>query len=216
MRKLHIVMLIAALALLACALPAFAEEECASSESCGGTCSTCPGKAKAMLSIAENAKVVFSVSGLVSGDQAKALREKLAEVNGVSIAVADPEAGTVWVAYDASVIKPDAINAKLTEMGYKVNSTESSIAALPVLDKGHERCVVYVTGFGTGEYEKKITEGVVELPGIDACALDAMFNMLLVNYDPALVQPDAIKARLVELGFAAGLPGGELTQPAKG
>jgi copper chaperone CopZ len=218
MRNLHITFMILALALFACALPAFAEEHkeaCASGESCGGTCSTCPGKAQAMLAIAEDAKVVFSVTGLVSSEQAKALREKLGTMKGVSIAVADPEAGTVWAAYKPAETKPEAISAKLAELGYKVTGTKDTISPLPKLAGKHERCVVYVTGFGSGDYKKQITDGAKALAGVDACALDAMFNMLLVNYDPAKVKPEAIKAKLVALGFAAGLPGGELQQPAK-
>jgi copper chaperone CopZ len=218
MRNLHTTILIIALALFACVLPAYCAEDkaaCADTSACGGTCSTCPGKAKAMLAIAEDAKVVFSVTGLVSSEQAKALREKLGEVKGVSIAVADPEAGTVWVAYQTSQTKPEAISAKLTELGYKVTGTKDTVNALPALVAKHERCVVYVTGFGTGDYKTKIISGVQGLTGVDACALDAMFNMLIVNYDPAKVKPEAIKAKLVALGFAAGLPGGELQQPAK-
>ena len=216
MKHMRIIVLLAALATLACAVPAFAEEACADTSACGGTCSTCPGKASAMLAIAEDAKVVFNVTGLTNSTQAKALREALGEVKGVSIAVADPEAGVVWCAYDAAEAKPADISAKLTSLGYSVDGTQDSIDPLPALAKGHERCVVYVTGFDEGDFETKITDGVVVLPGIDACALDAMFNMLLVNYDPALSQPEDIKARLVELGFASGLPGGELTQPAQG
>jgi hypothetical protein len=193
-----------------------ADSSCSDSqkEDCGGACSTCPGKAKAIAGLAGKAKLVLAVDGLAGDKDVQKLRNGLDSLDGVEISVADQSQGKAWVAYDSGTIEAGEIKKQITRLGYAVIDTVCNLAPLPELAKGHERCVVYVARLGEGDNTTRICGAVNKLAGVDGCSLDLMWYMLLVDYDPGQTSPKAVKQVLLDLGYAAGLPGEPMSFPA--
>jgi copper chaperone CopZ len=180
-----------------------------------GGCSTCPGTAKTLTAMACDEKVVLKVDGMTCGSCENAIRETLAGVDGVKLGVADHEKGQAWVAYDPQVANVEVISAAISGLGYTVGGEVDHVAAMAATPAGHERAAIYVDKLGCGDCTPRINEALLAMDGVDACALDRQYNILFVDYDPAALQPVAFKDKMLEIGYAAALPGEALAQPEK-
>jgi hypothetical protein len=180
--------------------------------SCTGTCSTCPGKAKAMLGLAEFKVAVVEAPGLSSDDVAQRVKDSVGALAGVESCVPMAEDRAVWVAYDAQACSLKRITAALTALKLKPGRNYV-LEALPKLGAKQERCVVYSIVPPGATHDKNVAQALSALPGLSAQRLDRMFNMVIANYDPAKLEPARIKQALLKLGYPAGLPGEEITQP---
>jgi copper chaperone CopZ len=179
---------------------------------CTGTCSTCPGKAKAMLSLAENKIVVLELATLVKADQEERVETAITKLKGVESCVAMSADHAVWVAYDSALCGVQQISATLEVLKF-TPGRNYTLDALPQLAGKQQRCVVYVIVPPGAKHDTSIAATAGALKGVAAFRLDRMFNMFIANYDPTKLQPEQIAAALVKAGYPAGLPGGELTQP---
>lgn len=187
--------------------------EAANKDSCTGTCSTCPGKASALTVLADSAKVLLAVKGLDSADEAKRIRSGLGELSGIESCVAFAEQGWVWVAYDNAVASIAQISRALSELGFSVSGEVQRIAPLPALNKGLERSAIYVLLPQDNAKRDAALGKAAALPGVAQLSYDRAYNLLLCDLDPVKTSAQKIKQALVKAGFAAGLPGEEMTQP---
>jgi copper chaperone len=201
--------------------------DCGEGEECGGDCggeggakpaggcSTCPKTAQTLTAMACDEKVVLKVDGMTCGSCENAIRETLAGVDGVKLGVADHEKGQAWVAYDPKVANVEVISAAISGLGYTVGEELDHVAAMPATPAGHQRAAVYVDKLGCGDCSTRINEALTALDGVDACALDRQYNILFVDFDPGKLEPALFRDKMVEIGYAAALPGEALVQPAK-
>ena len=188
--------------------------EPADKSGCTNTCSTCPGKAAAMLKLAEYKKVTLAVEGVKSEAQADKLHDALLALDGVMTGFTDLEQSTLWVAYDADVIGLAKITAAVSALQVKVLKTVDAVEPLPKLAKGFERCIVYVLlPADDAKAAGRVATALGEFDGIGAHAIDHGYNMLLVDYKATSTTPVGIRDLLLGLGFPAGLPGEEMSQP---
>ncbi len=179
---------------------------------CTGTCSTCPGKAKAMLGLAEFKVAVIEAPGLSDDTIAAKVRERVGALKGVESCVPMADDRAVWVAYAAGSCSLKQITAALTAL--KLTPGRNYVLdPLPALSAKQQRCVVYVIVPPGATHDKQVAQALSALPGLSAQRLDRMFNMVLANYDPAQLEPARIKQALLKLGYPTGLPGEEVTQP---
>jgi len=190
---------------------------CSSSDQsdCGGACSTCPGKARAIAGLAGKAKLVLNVGGMTQDADAEKIRSGLDVLDGVEISVANLSQGMAWIAYNPAETSPATIKKQIMQLGYSIDGIIGDVAPLPELAKGHERCVVYVANLREGDNTSRICGAVDALAGVDGSRLDLMWYMLLVDYDPGKTNPEVFKQQLLELGYAAGLPGETISFPGE-
>lgn len=179
---------------------------------CTGICSTCPGKAKAMLGLAELKVAVVEAPGLGSDELAGKVRSSIGNLKGVESCVPMVEDHAVWVAYDAKLCGLKQIEGALGALKLKPGRNYL-LDPLPKLGSKEQRCVVYVIVPPGAKHNAKVAAGLSGVAGVSAQRLDRMFNMVLANYNPAIVEPQQIKQALLRLGYPAGLPGEEITQP---
>lgn len=180
---------------------------------CEGDCSTCPGKAQHLAALADNTKLVLQVDGMQGAEDSQMIRDSLMQLDGVALAYADPNLGLVWVAHDPAVADADELAGGVGELGYAVLGEAYRVAPLPGLAKGHTRGVVYVALLDDEDCAASIEAAVAHVPGVDASRLDRLFNILIVDYDPAKTKPEAVKQAVLKLGYSAGLPGEQMTMP---
>ncbi|HES58133.1 MAG TPA: hypothetical protein ENO21_01740, partial [Firmicutes bacterium] len=201
-------------------LAAAGEEGCSGdcgegAEKAAGGCSTCPKTAQTLTAMAGDEKVVLAVNGMTCTSCENAIRDTLAAVDGVRLGVADHKKGQAWVAYDPKVANVEVITAAISGLGYTVGGEVDHVAALPATPAGHQRAAIYVDKLGCGDCTSRISDALATVDGVDAHALDRQYNILFVDYDPAKVEPAVFKAKMVEIGYAAALPGEALAQPEK-
>lgn len=185
------------------------------SDKASGGCSTCPKTAQTLTAMAGDEKVVLAVSGMTCTSCENAIRDTLAAVDGVKLGVADHKKGQAWVAYDPKVASVEVISAAISGLGYTVGGEVDHVTALPTTPAGHRRAAIYVDKLGCGDCTERISDALATVDGVDAFALDRQYNILFVDYDPAVVEPVAFKAKMLEIGYAAALPGEALAQPEK-
>jgi len=63
-----------------------------------------------------------------------------------------------------------------------------------------------VDGMTCGSCSEKVTAALTAIDGVTAAAVDYQKGTALVAYEPGKVQPEAIAAAIVELGFKAEQP----------
>jgi hypothetical protein len=204
--------LLALLLLCATASAADPSAEPQDKSACTGTCSTCPGKAQAMLGLAELKVAVVEAPGLDSDELAEKVKERIGALQGVESCVPMTEDQAVWVAYDAKLCGLKQIEGALGALKLKPGRNYL-LDPLPKLGGKEQRCVVYAIVPPGPKHDEKVAQGLSGVAGISAQRLDRMFNMLIANFDPAKVEPKQIKQALLKLGYPAGLPGEEITQP---
>lgn len=179
---------------------------------CTGTCSTCPGKAQAMLELAEFKVAVIEAVGLNDAAAADKVKQRLAAIKGVQSCVPLAQDHAVWVAYDAGTCGIKQLTAALSALKF-TPGRHYALDAMPKLSAKQQRCVVYAIVPPGATHDKHVAQALSALPGLSAQRLDRMFNMVIANYDPARLEPLQIKQALLKLGYPTGLPGEEVTQP---
>jgi copper chaperone CopZ len=210
--KTTMLALVALLLLCAMASAADPSAEPQDKSACTGTCSTCPGKAQAMLGLAEFKVAVVEAPGLESEELADKVKASIGGLKGVESCVPMVEDHAVWVAYDAKLCGMLYIEGALKAL--KLNPGRNYLLdPLPKLAGKEQRCVVYAIVPPGAKHDAKVVQGLSGVAGVSAQRLDRMFNMVIANYDPAKVEPQQIKQVLIKLGYPAGLPGEEMTQP---
>jgi copper chaperone CopZ len=187
--------------------------EQANQEICTGTCSTCPGKAQALAELADKAKVTLAVEGLSTAEEAQRIRGALAELAGVESCVAFAEQAWVWVAYDKQRLSIVQLTKQLDALGFKVAAEVQRIDPLAAPAKGLERTSLYVLLPQDPAKLAAALDKAAQLAGVAQLRYDRAFNLLLADLDPAQSSASKLKQSLIKAGFAAGLPGEELTQP---
>lgn len=188
-------------------------DEAANRESCSGTCDTCPGKAQALLGLAGSAKVLLAVDGISGAEHAKRVRAAISGLKGVESCVVFAEQGWVWAAYDNDLASIAQLSKGLAGLGVTVTGELQRIAPLAELAEGQERAAIYVLLPQADAKRQAALDKSSTLPGVVRLSYDRAYNLLLVDLDPAKTSAAKLKQALVKAGYAAGLPGEEMTQP---
>ncbi len=68
---------------------------------------------------------------------------------------------------------------------------------------GSEKAVVHIEGMSCGHCVMRVEKGVAALPGVKSSKVDLGRKEGAFEFDPAQVSVDAIKAKIVEIGYKA-------------
>ncbi len=138
----------------------------------------------------KSGKVEFPVIGMSCGGCAKKVKRHLEEVDGVVNADVDHNTSAAIVEFDPSKTNIDALKAVVTGLEYKVEWPAAETAEFGVY------------GMTCGHCSGKVTEALQAIDGVTKADVSHEDDKAVVAFDPAKTTTEALKAAVVEAGYA--------------
>lgn len=138
----------------------------------------------------KSSKVEFPVIGMNCGGCAKKVKRHLEEVDGVVNADVSHETAAAEVEFDPSKTDIDALKAVVTGLDYKVEKPED------------ETIEFGVYGMTCGHCSGTVTKALTGVDGVIKADVSHEDDKAVVEFDPSKTDAEALKAAVVEAGYA--------------
>jgi len=166
--------------------------------------------------------VIIKIEGMTCEHCQKRVHDAIISLDGVTSAHVDLEAGQATVSYDSSIVDLELIKQAVRDVDYQVvdedeacpvpTSEGKKLLTLvdeqktskkePVSSSGEiKKATIGVTGMTCASCAQNIEKGLDKLPGIHKAVVNLTTEKAMVEYDPALVNPEQFNTTITDLGY---------------
>ena len=168
--------------------------------------------------------VIIKIKGMTCEHCQKRVHDAITSLDGVTSASVDLEAGQATVSYDASKVDLEQIKQVVRDTDYQVvdedeacpvptpegkklltevdeKSTKTSEEETVPSSIEIKKANISVTGMTCASCAQNIEKGLDKLPGIHKAVVNLTTEKAIVEYDPALVNPEQFNTIITDLGY---------------
>jgi len=137
-------------------------------------------------------RLALKISGMTCASCSSKVERVLKRLNGVNEATVNLATETANISFDPSLIDEKTIRDKIVQIGYDVKEAGESLS-------------LKIKGMTCAACSSRIERGLAKVPGIAGASVNLATEKATVKYDPSVLYPDDIVARVKELGYEAEL-----------